>query len=133
MAKSVHPSWLRLRTLAGKLERNLLTPTEVREISGILRRLADGESIVEVLGVKRKANRPSKATTQYYVEAVWGLTHASYDGSHGMSVKNAIREVAAGRHVAVNTVRAALYSPEGKALREALEEALKDPLAAKDG
>ena len=129
MAKSDHPLALTLRVWASKLERNLLDPTEVRTIAELLRRIAAGECLDEILGVKRKANRPHNDTTHHYVEQVYGLTQPTYDGKAGMSVTEAIRAVASARNVDFHSVKTAYYSRPGRAHLVHIKEALKDPLA----
>lgn len=129
MAKTPHPLALTLRIWAGKLERNLLTPSEGHSIATLLRRIAAGESLDEILGVIRPANRPLKDATHHYVEQVYGLMQPTYDGKPGMSTTNAIREVALACNVSIATVKTAYYSKAGRSHREEITKALKDPLA----
>lgn len=129
MSRSPHPRALDLRIWAGKLERNLLDHEEAQYIAMLLRRVADGESFDEVLGVKRKAHRPSRNTIQHYVEQVYGLSQPLYDGRPGMSVEAAIATVAEGVEVEFETVKQAYYSKAGRAHIQAVKEALKNPLA----
>lgn len=129
MTKTSHPLSLTLRVWAGKLERKVLTPAETKQIATLLRRIAAGESLDEVLGVTRAANRPNKDATHHYVEQVYGTTLPTYDGKPCMTVSNAIKEVASACNVSIDTVRTAYYSKAGKLHRQEVIEALKDPLA----
>lgn len=129
MSKSHHPRALDLRIWAGKLERNLLDPKEAQYIATLLRRVAQGESFDEVLGVKREAHRPNENTTHYYVEQIHGLMQPSYDGKRGLSVTEAIRMTAEGSGKSIATVKSAFYSDDGCKHLQAVEAALKDPLA----
>ena len=129
MAKTHHPFTLTLRIWAGKLERNLLTPPEAQSIATLLRRIASGDSLDEILGVARAANRPNKKTTHHYVEQVYGLMQPTYNGKSGLSVTDAIREVASACNVSFSTVKTAFYSEAGQSDLAEFKKALKDPLA----
>jgi len=129
MSKSLHPRALDLRIWASKLERNLLDPEESHYIATLLRRVAGGESLDEVLGVKRDAHRPNQNAAHHYVEQIHGLMQPLYDGRPGMSVTEAIRTVANECSKSVATVKTAYYSEAGQAHLQAVEAALKDPLA----
>lgn len=129
MAKSLHPRWLTLRVLASKLERGLLTPEEARATATLLRRIAAGDSIDDILGAKRAANRPHEDRTHHYVEQVYGLTQPTYDGKPGMTVTAAIDEVASTCNISISTVKTAYYSEAGRAYLEVIKDALRDRLA----
>jgi hypothetical protein len=129
MSKGPHPRALDLQIWAGKLERNLLAPEEAQYIAMLLRRLAAGESLDEVLGAKREAHRPNQNATRHYVEQIHGLMQSSYDGKPGLSVTEAIRKMAEVSGKSVDTVRTAFYSEAGRVHLLAVKAALKDPLA----
>jgi hypothetical protein len=119
MSKSLHPRALDLKILAGKIERNLLSPDEAKEIANIFRRVAAGENFDEILGVTRFANRPNAGKTDHYVEQVYGLTTPTYSWENkepvpGMTVTDAIKEVAAACNVSIFTVKSAYYSKDGR-------------------
>jgi hypothetical protein len=128
VAKTTHPLALTLRVWAGKLERNLLTASEADSIATLLRRIAAGESLDEIFGVRRAANRPNKDATHHYVEQVYGMTLPTYDGKPGVTVTDAISQVALASNVSFATVKTAYYSKDGRSHREQIIEALKDPL-----
>jgi hypothetical protein len=119
MSKSLHPRALLLKIIAGKIERNLLTPSEAKEIADIFRRVAAGENFDEILRVARLANRPNTDKTEHYVEQVYGLTIPTYSWKNketvpGMNVTEAIKEVADACNVSIFTVKSAYYSKEGR-------------------
>lgn len=129
MAKTPHALALTLRVWAGKLERNLLTSSESHSIATLLRRIAAGESLDEILGRTRAANRPNRDTIHHYVEQVYGMTQPTYDGKPGISVTDAIHAVATACNVSPATVKAACYSEAGKSHREEIRKTQRDPLA----
>lgn len=129
MAKTPHPHALTLRIWAGKLERSLLSLSEAHLIATLLRRIAAGESLDDVLGAKRAANRPHKDATHHYVEQVYGMTQPTFNGLPGVTVTEAISEVAAACNVSTTTVKTAYYSKAGRSHLAEVIKALKDPLA----
>ena len=135
MSKSLHPRALDLKIVAGKIERNLLTPDEAKEIANIFRRVAAGENFDEILGVTRLANRPDSGKTDHYVEQVYGLTTPTYSWENkanipGVTVTKAIEEVAAACNVSISTVKTAYYSKDGrqhlKKIKATLDNQLMD-------
>jgi hypothetical protein len=129
MALDLHPNWLSLRVLARKLEQNTLTQEDVMSITSLLRGIALGQDIKEVLGVINPANRPNKSTTEYYVYQVFGLTQPTYNGRSGLKVTDAIKKVADSVNVFEGTVKAAYYSKDGREYLQKMIDELKDPLA----
>lgn len=129
MAKTLHPLALDLRVLASKLERNLLSLSEAHLIATLLRRIAAGESLDDVLGAKRAANRPHKDATHHYVEQVYGMMQPTFNGLPGMTVTEAIREVAKACNVSTATVKTGYYSKAGRSHLAEVIKALKDPPA----
>jgi len=129
MALDLHPNWLSLRVLARKLEQNTLTHEDVMSITSLLRGIALGQDVNEVLGVINPANRPNRSTTEYYVYQVFGLTQPTYNGSSGLKVTDAIKKVADSVNVSEGTVKAAYYSKEGREYLQKMIVQLKDPLA----
>ncbi len=129
MTKARHPYFLRLRVLAGKLELGLLSPEEAGVLAQIIRGLAEGEPLDDVLGVKRYANRPIRNTTEHYVEQVFGLTQPTFDGEPGMKISEAMEIVARGSKVSVGTVKSAYYSEPGKQHLMRVKESHIDPIA----
>ena len=111
MAKR-HLDYLLLRILAGKVERNLLTPDEGRAIATILRCIADGESLDTIFG-KRYANRPFENKTARYVEQIYLLLQPTFDGQPGLTVEKAIEEVAKQNQITTETLKSKYYSQAG--------------------
>jgi hypothetical protein len=128
MHKSHHPSWLLLRIWASKLERGLLTQNEISDITNFFRRIAQGESTDEILGIERQSNRPNNASTEHYVWQVHGLTECCWNGTPGLKIGEAIAKVAASCHVHSDTVKKAYYSREGKSILAQIKAALQNPL-----
>lgn len=133
MSKSLHPRALDLKILAGKIERNLLTPDEAKEIANIFRRVAEGENFDEILGVSRLANRPNTDKTEHYVEQVYGLTIPTYSWKNkeafpGMNVTEAIKEVADACNVSISTVKSAYYSKDGRQHLTKIKAALNNQI-----
>lgn len=129
MSKSLHPRALDLRIWASKLERNLLAPEEAQYIAMLLRRVAEGGALDEVLGVKRGAHRPYQNAIHHYVEQIYGLMQPPWDGKPGLSVTEAISTVAKWCNKSIATVKTAYYSEAGKAHLQAVQAALRDPFA----
>jgi len=113
VSKSHHPQFLTLRVLATKIEHGLLTSDEAQVIASILRRIAEGESADDLFG-GRPTNRPMKHQTLYYVDQVFRLTQRSHNGLPGLKVADAIQEVASSANVSPDTVKAAIYSKQGR-------------------
>lgn len=129
MTKARHPYRLRLRVLAGKLELGLLSPEEASVLAGIIRGLAEGEVFDEIVGSKRPAERPSRDTTELYVEQVFGLTQPTFDGKPGMRVGEAIAAVADALNLSRDTVNTAYYSKPGREHLLRVKESHIDPIA----
>lgn len=115
------PIYLTLRVWASKLERGLLTPAEAQSVAMLLRRIADGKSIDEALGVESSAHRPDRDTTLMYVSEVYRLLQPSWKGKPSITVGDAITKTAAAHHVSIETVRNAYYSKKGQIFRDAME------------
>lgn len=129
MTKARHPYFLRLRVLAGKLELGLLSPDETGVLAEIIRRLAGGETLDEIFGIKRYANRPIRNTTEHFVEQVFGLIELNQGQTQKMKVGDAITLVAAEAKVSDETVKAAYYSKPGREHLKLLKETLVDPIS----
>ncbi len=128
MAQDLHPNWLSLRVLARKLEQNTLTQEDAISITSLLRGIASGQDVDEILGVINPANRPNRSTTEYYVYQVFGLTQTTYNGKNGLKVTDAIKKVASSVYVSEGTVKTAYYSKEGREYLLKMKGELKDPL-----
>jgi hypothetical protein len=86
-----------LRVLAGKLECDLLTDDETASLADFLRRLAAGETVDEIFGIWRPANRPPDPALEQRLYEMAYMRLPVPLGGEGLSYKETIAQTA-GQH-----------------------------------
>ena len=111
------PIRLTLRAWAAKLEEGTLSPDDVSSLAELIRRLADGESIDHILGIRRPAHRPVKPDRQPRMMEMAQLTLPEQWGGSGLGVSEAQKIMAERYNVKPTTMKRQYYSPEGQKAR----------------
>lgn len=131
MAKSSYPLKYQLRVLASKIERDLLDHEEKKALALLFRRIAEGENFDEIFGVKRSANRPKGDAIEHRVYEVEMMRLPKNQGGDGLNKRDAIKEVAMLRSVAVSTIESDLKSERAKAIRQMVKDSMNIPIPIK--
>lgn len=119
MSKSVSPRIrMLLRVLAGKLEHNLLDQAEAASIVHLLCRLAEGDSLDEIFGIWRPANRPPDPALEQRLYDMAIMRLPVKLGGEGKSYQETITETAQRYNKSPETIRADYKSERGKKMRE---------------
>jgi hypothetical protein len=118
MKSRPHPLRLQLNILASKIERDLLSAEEKAGLVKIFRRLAEGETFDQIMGVKNAANRPQTDVIEKRVYDVEIMCLPVKRGGEGLTKSEAIAKVADLHHVAVSTIESDLKSQRGKVVRK---------------
>jgi hypothetical protein len=111
------PIRLTLRAWAAKLEEGTLSPDDVSSLAELIRRLADGESIDHVFGIRRPAYRPVKPDRQPRMMEMAQLTLPEQWGGSGLGVSEALKIMAERYNVKPTTMKRQYYSEEGQKAR----------------
>lgn len=127
MTKSRHPNYLQLRILASKLERNLASIEEQTFLANVLRKIADGCTFDEAIGVKRRNSRPSTGAIEHRINQLLWLTREAIRGGEGVPIEDAISRVAAEFHVSEETVKSDWKSVKARKMRKEFESHLDFP------
>jgi hypothetical protein len=122
MRKSLPPRiQMLLRVWAGKLQGNLLDAGEVASVATLLRKLANGETVEDVFGIWRPANRPLDPALEQRLHEMAVMRLPVELGGEGMSYAATIAEVAGRYGKSVETIKADYKSYRGKQVRAEVE------------
>lgn len=114
--------------LADKLDGSSLSDTEKLQISCLLRGLAVGQTVDGVLGIKPRPGRPEKADV---FQRIWDVAILSNPKEHwggGLSIEDAIHQVADAHSLSANTIEENWKTWEGRAIRDFVRRAVVNPL-----
>ena len=106
-----------LRVWANKLERNLLGADEVVPLANLLRRIAAGETVDEVFGVRRPAQRPCSPQRLDRLLEMSRMRLPCELGGEGMSYGQMVSEAAKRFNKSEDTIIRDYKSREGKRVR----------------
>jgi hypothetical protein len=124
------PIYVLLRVWAGKIEGDLLSPEDRAEIAKLLRGLASGQTVDDVFGVWRPANRPpDHAREQRLYDMAW-MRLAVELGGEGLSYPKTIKLTAERYGKSVETIARDYKSPQGREIRK---EVLADAQVQRGG
>ena len=127
MKHSLPPrSRMLLRVWAGKVENAILPEDEALEVAKLLRLLADGKTVFEILGIQRVKNRPKSYMVEQRVRDVVILQRTRSEGGEVLSVGQAISKVAARKPlIAETSLTTAYYGKLGKEIRASMQADLE--------
>lgn len=117
------------RVLAGKLEVGALSQAERAGLAKLLRGLAEGLTVNELLGIKNPAHRPKGMETEQRIFDVAVLQLPKKHGGGGLRKDAAIEEVAKIHNKSVETINDEYKSDRGKKIRAMVKENYYNPLA----
>lgn len=120
MAKLRPQKNLSLHILAAKLECGVLSEEERIYLSRLLKRLANGEQLNDIIGLKNIAHRPNLSKTEQYVQEIYNLTQDNFKAL-GLKTTEAIEVVARAHNVSSNSVSVAYYSKKGREFLELIK------------
>jgi len=131
MKHSLPPrSRMLLRVWAGKVENCILPEDEALEVAKLLRLLADGKTVFEILGIQRVKNRPKSYMIEQRVRDVVILQRTRSEGGEGLDVGQAISKIAARKPViAKQSLTTAYYGKHGKEIRASMQADLEQARA----
>ena len=131
MKHSLPPrSRMLLRVWAGKVENAILPEDEALEVAKLLRLLADGKTVFEILGIQRVKNRPKSYMIEQRVRDVVILQRTRSEGGEELGVGQAISKVAARKPpIAEKSLTASYYGKHGKEIRASMQADLEQARA----
>jgi hypothetical protein len=129
MKKSAPTYRYQFRVLAGKLEKSSLSQAERAGLSKLLRGLAEGYSVNEILGIEPPAHRPKGMDLEQRIFDVAVLQLPKKHGGSGLKKDAAIEEVAKIHNKSVDTIGDDYKSDRGKKIRAMVKANYYNPLA----
>lgn len=109
---------LLLRVWAGKLKLGSLDPADTDSLVELLCRLADGESVEEVFGIWRPANRPPDPALEQRLYEMAMMRLPVELGGEGKSFPETIAETVQRHGKSPETIRKDYMSERGKEMRK---------------
>ena len=129
MTKAAPTYRYQLRVLAGKLEKDALTQAERAGLAKLLRGLAEGNSVNEILGIDPPAHRTKSMDLEQRIFDVAVLQLPKKHGGGGLKKDLAIEEVAKAYNKTVQTIVDDYKSDRGKKVRAIVKANYYNPLA----
>ena len=126
--KSDLPYKRQLTALADKLDASSLSDAEKLQISGLLRKLAAGRTVDDGLGIIPSPGRPETADV---FQRAWDVAILSNPKEHwgrGLSIEEAIQQVADAHCLSVHTVEDNWKTWEARAIRDFVRRTVVNPL-----
>lgn len=111
-----------LRIWSGKLEQGLLSPDEVGALARLLLMLADGDSVDDIFGIWRPANRPHDPGLEQRLHDMAAMRLPVALGGEGLSYPETIKLTAEQHKKSVDTIKSDYKSEAGMAIRAAARE-----------
>lgn len=118
-----------LRVLAGKLENDTLSQEEKNGLVKLLRSLAEGFSVGEVLELKQPAHRPQGMQLEQRIFDVAVLMLPEIHGGGGKTKAEAVAEIAKLHNKTETTIIEEYKSDRGKKIRELVKSNYYNPFA----
>jgi hypothetical protein len=118
MKKTAPSHRYQLRVLAGKLEQGSLNQQERAGLSKLLRALAEGLSVDQILNIETPPHRPQGWQLEQRIFDVAVLQLPEKHGGFGLKKAAAIEQVSKTHHVSVETIQGEYKSTRGKKIRD---------------
>ncbi len=114
--------------LADKLDASSLSDAEKLQISGLLRALAAGRTVDDAFGMIPNPGRPETADV---FQRAWDVAILSNPKEHwggGLSIEEAIEQVAEAHNLSVHTIEENWKTWEARAIRDFVRRTVINPL-----
>lgn len=112
---------LLLRVWAGKLKHGSLDPADTDSLVELLCRLAEGESVDEIFGIRRPAGRPPDPALEQRLYEMAMMRLPVELGGEGKSFPKTIAETAQRHHKSPETITKDYKSERGKEIRKTVK------------